>query len=222
MKELHTELKELRIERGLTIEDIHRQTRIRISFLERIEEGDYSVAPELFIRAFLREYAEAIGIEPGRVMARLGGENIPLHGDIVYPDTSETEPVIGPTPAEENMEEIPSPQMTSDTSADVTHDQLDTPSSGDTSENTPEEPDTHTLVSSELMHTEKPDPPQLPLESPETEEPVSHRDPDIRATGGFFPEEEPKSPRALVFGFFFLIVVIAALAILYLNGIISF
>jgi len=68
---LHEELKEIRRERGLSLEDISQYTKIRVDLLEKIENGDYSFTPMPYIRAFLREYAEVIGVDPERVIAKL-------------------------------------------------------------------------------------------------------------------------------------------------------
>ena len=70
MKPLHEELKEIRLEKGISLEEISEKTRIRLDYLERIEEGDYSVSPLPFVRAFLREYAEVVGIDPNLVMSK--------------------------------------------------------------------------------------------------------------------------------------------------------
>jgi cytoskeletal protein RodZ len=61
------ELKKLRLEKQVSLMDISFSTRINIKFLEAIESGKFSVLPQTYIRAFLREYADAIG---------LGGEEI--------------------------------------------------------------------------------------------------------------------------------------------------
>lgn len=71
MKPLHEELKETRLKCEITLDEIHEKTKIRRDYLERLEEGDFSMIPMPFIRAFLREYAAIIGIDPDRVMARL-------------------------------------------------------------------------------------------------------------------------------------------------------
>jgi len=68
---LHEELKKIRLERGVSIEDIHNATKIRIDFIEKLEEGDFGIVPKPYLRAFLREYAEVVGIDPEYVMARL-------------------------------------------------------------------------------------------------------------------------------------------------------
>lgn len=67
---LHEELKDLRLEKGITLETINDSMKISMTILEKMEAGDFSVVPKPFIRAFLREYAEVIGIDPGRVIAR--------------------------------------------------------------------------------------------------------------------------------------------------------
>ena len=70
MKPLYEELKELRLEKGITLETINDSMKISMTILEKMEAGDFSVVPRPFVRAFLREYAEVIGIDPGRVIAR--------------------------------------------------------------------------------------------------------------------------------------------------------
>lgn len=70
MKLLHEELKIVRLQKGISLEEIAKETKIRLDFLERIEEGDYTVTPSPFVRAFLREYAEVVGIDPDLVMQK--------------------------------------------------------------------------------------------------------------------------------------------------------
>ena len=70
MKPLHEELKIVRLQEGISLEEIAKETKIRLDFLERIEEGDYTVTPLPFVRAFLRGYAGVIGIDPNLVMLK--------------------------------------------------------------------------------------------------------------------------------------------------------
>jgi len=70
MKPLHEELKEIRLDKGVTLEKIHELTKINPAFLLKIEEGDYSIVPQPFLRAFLREFAEVLDLDPDRVMKR--------------------------------------------------------------------------------------------------------------------------------------------------------
>ena len=70
MKSLHEELRDIRLERGVTLEQIYEKTKIRIHLLEKLENGDYSIAPIPYIRAFLKEYAIVLNLDPDRVIAR--------------------------------------------------------------------------------------------------------------------------------------------------------
>ena len=61
-----------RMSKGLTLETIARDTRIRPVFLEALEAGDSGQLPELvFVRGFVVAFSQAVGIpEPGE-MARV-------------------------------------------------------------------------------------------------------------------------------------------------------
>ena len=70
MKPLHKELKEIRLEKGIELKEISEKTKIRLDYLQSIEEGDFTVAPEPFLRAFLREYGEFVGVDPKLVILK--------------------------------------------------------------------------------------------------------------------------------------------------------
>ena len=55
--------------RGISLDSIAAQTKIRKSFLESLERGDFSKWPagDVFRRAYIRDYAEAIGLSPESV-----------------------------------------------------------------------------------------------------------------------------------------------------------
>ncbi|MEO8399596.1 MAG: RodZ domain-containing protein [Ignavibacteriaceae bacterium] len=58
------ELKEAREKSGLTINQVAAKSRIDIKFLEAIEKGDFSFLPELYVKAFVKDYANIIGLDP--------------------------------------------------------------------------------------------------------------------------------------------------------------
>lgn len=62
MNAFSDELRKEREARGITLADIARKTRINIKYLEALEQGAFDVLPQTYIRAFIRSYAEAIGI----------------------------------------------------------------------------------------------------------------------------------------------------------------
>lgn len=54
-------LKKARVDKQISLMDISASTRINLKFLEALEEGNFSVLPQTYVRAFIREYADAVG-----------------------------------------------------------------------------------------------------------------------------------------------------------------
>lgn len=57
------ELREQREKSGITIQQIAAKTRIDKKFLEAIDRGNFSFLPELYVKAFIKEYAKVIGLD---------------------------------------------------------------------------------------------------------------------------------------------------------------
>lgn len=70
LKKFAEELKEVRKKNNLTLEQIFTKTRIDKKYLKSIEEGNFSVLPEVYIRAFIKEYAKSIKLDPAEVIAK--------------------------------------------------------------------------------------------------------------------------------------------------------
>ena len=69
MSELGEVLKKARLEKNLTLDKIQDQTKIRKRYLEALEEGDYEALPgKFYVRAFIKNYAEAIGLDAEEVL----------------------------------------------------------------------------------------------------------------------------------------------------------
>jgi cytoskeleton protein RodZ len=68
LEEFGQELRAQRAARNVSLTDIAAETRINQKFLEAIERGAFSVLPQAYIRAFLREYASAVGLTPDDVL----------------------------------------------------------------------------------------------------------------------------------------------------------
>jgi cytoskeletal protein RodZ len=72
MAELGRVLFQARVGRGLTIEDAERDTRISKRYLEALEREDFSAFPAPFYaRAFLRTYAQYLGLDAAQLLAAL-------------------------------------------------------------------------------------------------------------------------------------------------------
>ena len=70
LSEFGQELKKLRLDKQVSLMDISFSTRINIKFLEAIEEGKFSVLPQTYVRAFLKEYGEAVGIGTEEILGK--------------------------------------------------------------------------------------------------------------------------------------------------------
>jgi cytoskeletal protein RodZ len=82
--ELGNRLKEARLAKGLSLDDLQTITKIQKRYLVGIEEGDYSTMPgNFYVRAFIKQYAEAVQVDPEEIFITYKDE-IPaaLNGDL--------------------------------------------------------------------------------------------------------------------------------------------
>jgi cytoskeletal protein RodZ len=69
MPDLGRVLSQSRIDRGLTLEDCERDTRISKRYLDALEREDWKIFPApVYSRAFLRTYAQYLGLNPNELM----------------------------------------------------------------------------------------------------------------------------------------------------------
>jgi cytoskeletal protein RodZ len=69
MPELGKTLAQARVARGLTLEDCERDTRVSKRYLDALEREDWKVFPApVYSRAFLRTYAQYLGLDPAELM----------------------------------------------------------------------------------------------------------------------------------------------------------
>ncbi|WP_172794065.1 helix-turn-helix domain-containing protein [Sporosarcina sp. HYO08] len=70
MTGLGDRLKEARTKKGYTLEDLQAITKIQKRYLSGIENEDYSTMPgSFYVRAFVKQYAEAVGLDPDEMLA---------------------------------------------------------------------------------------------------------------------------------------------------------
>lgn len=68
MTELGNRLKEARLAKGLSLDDLQAVTKIQKRYLSGIEEGNYSTMPgDFYVRAFIKQYSEAVGLDPDEI-----------------------------------------------------------------------------------------------------------------------------------------------------------
>jgi transcriptional regulator with XRE-family HTH domain len=69
MPDLGKTLSQARVARGLTLEDCERDTRISKRYLDALEREDWKIFPApVYSRAFLRTYAQYLGLSPVELM----------------------------------------------------------------------------------------------------------------------------------------------------------
>lgn len=69
LTELGARLKEARLAKGYSLEDLQEITKIQKRYLIGIEEGNYSIMPgSFYVRAFIKQYAEAVGLDPEQIL----------------------------------------------------------------------------------------------------------------------------------------------------------
>lgn len=75
MTELGSRLKEARERKDLSLDDLQQITKIQKRYLVGIEEGNYSVMPgKFYVRAFIKQYAEAVGLNPEEIFEEFKSE----------------------------------------------------------------------------------------------------------------------------------------------------
>jgi cytoskeletal protein RodZ len=80
--ELGNRLKEARLAKGLSLEDLQSITKIQKRYLIGIEEGNYSSMPgNFYVRAFVKQYAEALQLNPEELFETYKNEIPATHNE---------------------------------------------------------------------------------------------------------------------------------------------
>ena len=70
LQKLSNELKEARTKKKISIDQIFTKTRIDKKYLTAIEEGNFGVMPEVYIRAFIKEYSKNVGLNSDEILEK--------------------------------------------------------------------------------------------------------------------------------------------------------
>ena len=70
MDELIPELKSHRERLGLSLQDMFKKTRINVAFLEALEEGNFEILPDAYVKLFLKRYAEEVKLDGEKIVQK--------------------------------------------------------------------------------------------------------------------------------------------------------
>lgn len=77
-------LQAVRVEKGIPLETVAAETRIRAEILRAIEAEDHKHLPgDVFVKGFLKSYAEAIGADPDETLRRFADRRGPLSAEVI-------------------------------------------------------------------------------------------------------------------------------------------
>jgi cytoskeletal protein RodZ len=68
MNSIFQRLRVAREAKGLSVDDIAASTNINVNFLSSLEEGQTDILPQVYVRAFLRESASQVDLNPDEVI----------------------------------------------------------------------------------------------------------------------------------------------------------
>lgn len=99
------ELRQARVENEITLQQMAAKTKIDIKFLEAIDNGNFSFLPNIYVRAFIKQYAKTVGLDEeetikkyeaakqGKLPEKVEAEEEPVEKDIPEPEKKQTQPV---------------------------------------------------------------------------------------------------------------------------------
>lgn len=73
MENIGEYIKKEREKKGITLEEAAKATRIGKTYLKAIEEGDFSIQSPVFMKGFLRSYADFLGLDSTDILGRYKG-----------------------------------------------------------------------------------------------------------------------------------------------------
>lgn len=68
LEQFSEELRKARKKSGITVQQIAQKSRIDLKFIEAIDRGDFGFLPELYVKAFIKQYAKIVGLDEQEIL----------------------------------------------------------------------------------------------------------------------------------------------------------
>src|SRR4030042_3929173 len=68
--QLAAELKSAREKKKISLQQISNKTRINIKFLEAIEDGNFGIIDEVYLKAFITEYCQIVELNQSDIISK--------------------------------------------------------------------------------------------------------------------------------------------------------
>ena len=105
MNSFSDELRNARESKNITLADISKLTRISNKYLQAIEQGTFDVLPQTYVRAFIKAYAEAIGLNAAEVMHKYDIQSTPEHKQETAASTDDIRLYLKPEKVDEDLKQ---------------------------------------------------------------------------------------------------------------------
>jgi cytoskeletal protein RodZ len=103
MESLFQELKKAREEKGIPLAQISDVTRISEEYLQAVENGNIKILPQAYVRAFIREYADVVGLNVDDVMQKYDATTSIAEGKEASPSPITPPPSSSPGPTQKTQ-----------------------------------------------------------------------------------------------------------------------
>jgi len=101
--ELANELKAAREKNSMTLAQAANKSKIDIKFLEAMEQGDFAFLPDLYVRAFVKNFAKTVGLDENKIFRKYEA----VKKGIPYVEESEYEEIIRQHPKSAKQQTAP-------------------------------------------------------------------------------------------------------------------
>ncbi len=105
MNSFSEELRNARESKNITLADISKLTRISNKYLQAIEQGTFDVLPQTYVRAFIKAYAEAIGLNAAEVLRKYDIQSTPEHKQETAASTDDIRLYLKPERVDEELKQ---------------------------------------------------------------------------------------------------------------------